>query len=560
MKMKKRILAMLICIIYIATVVFGKMTVIKADETTVASQGIVVDGNASEWSAMTSQAVNSEKVESFKITKSADGSVVYLCFEGLVSTEWDTTYLWQNMQVEYASGSTAYLQIANIKDTWVVPGVEMNYSSTANQNNKGVYAVECALPMVEDDYTITFAGVTISAADIPEYVAPAVVIPSYDGIVIDGKYDDWAAVSTTDASCEYHEYECLSETAVVFDGDYVYIYLKDGEDGNASGAGQAANGRYAITTDTGRQITFQVSAANGGSVTGIAGASASYFGNEWEIAIPTSQLPLWNDSIAFGLYMEEPFVSGVMNLQAENGFSGTAGDFSGIVYDGMYGDWNAYPHTLIQYATEGTQTDSPDGEGALYTENGILYGHVISSMLAHLNEEGGEFGSAISICFNGKREYNSDMTWNLYPRLVAVAEDGTIDWNPQLKNLEDGKYEFYIADTREGYGTKSVTNISQLESHEQFFGKLHVTVGEMNDEMEFYIDLEQVAEFLSYHSGTTIEADDFQLIEAQFGRIGQQWLSIAGASSGALGAVATGIAGATVLAWLLKRRRCKVVA
>ncbi len=554
----KRLFAMFVCVVYAATAIAFNFDIVKAEELQELSDSIVIDGNIDEWRTMAAQSVEDGSVDSWKIAKSEDGSMLYICYNGIAVTEWDSTYIYDLIEIEYGNGTSFKSQVVSIADSWVVPGAKVAYVNTANGNNKGNYSVECALPIVEQDYYITFAGKKVSAFEIPVFEKAPEIIPSYEGIVIDGTYDDWAAVSTTDAICpsDGHEYDCLSKAAVVFDGDYVYIYLKDGENGSAAGAGVASNGRYSITTDTGRQLVFQVSASNGGTVNGVAGATAKYFGSEWEIAIPASELPLWNKSISFGLYMDEPFVKDVMNLQD---ISGDAGEFDSIVYDGLYGDWNAYPHTLIQYATPGTGTDAPDGEGALYSDGSILYGHVVSTMQAHLEEAGGEFASAVSICFNGKKDYNGDKTWNFYPRLVAVAADGTIDWNPKTKDLEKGEYEFYLADARGEYNTNTITNVSQLAKHEQFFGKMHITVGDVVDEMEFYVDLEQVAKFLSYYSGDDIEANDFQLIEAQFGRIGTEWLSIAGASSGPFGAVAAGTIGASVLAFLLKRRRYKVV-
>lgn len=47
------------------------------------------------------------------------------------------------------------------------------------------------------------------------------------------------------------------------------------------------------------------------------------------------------------------------------------------------------------------------------------------------------------------------------------------------------------------------------------------------DECEFYLDLEKAAEKLN------CDASDFKRIDAQFGRLGQQWITTAGASSGA---------------------------
>lgn len=77
----------------------------------------------------------------------------------------------------------------------------------------------------------------------------------YNGIVIDGEFADWDAVKKYDA----HN-ECISKTAMMFDGDYVYVYVKDGTGGDASGAGTHSNGRYSITTDLGYELVFSLTA------------------------------------------------------------------------------------------------------------------------------------------------------------------------------------------------------------------------------------------------------------------------------------------------------------
>lgn len=542
-------------VIYVFWSVFAGVQPVYAAESPV-----TIDGNLSEWRAMASLAVADGSVSEWKLAKSEDGSTLYFCFAGIAKTQWDTSYMWDVLNITYDNGTSLDCQIANIQYAWGLPGAKMAAKSNANGNNPGKYGVECELPIKEAGYTITFAGTAVSDTEIPLFTKAEEVEAVYNGIVIDGEYADWDAVSKSPAECpnEWHYYECLDSAACVFDGDYVYIYIKDGENGSAAGAGKASNGKYVIVTDMGRQLVFQLDAAKGGSVKGVSGATAAYFGDEWEIAIPAEALPLWKESISFGLYQEEPFVSGIMNLRGDEGYTGTAGDFSGIVYDGLYGDWNAYPHTLIQYATSGTNVQCPDGEGALYLDGSTLYGHVVTVMDPHvISERGGEFTSAVSVCFNGQRGYNGDKTWNLYPRIVAVAQDGTIDWNPQTKDLANGTYEFYMADIRGEYNTSELNNISDLADYEKFFGKMTVTVGDNKDEMEFYIDLEQVAAFLSHYSNTTIEASDFKLIEVQFGRIGNEYLSAAGTSSGPyLGVV---LAMGVSLIVLLKKRKCNGV-
>ncbi len=508
----------------------GSATVYGEEAVQSTSEPIVVDGDISEWEGMESFPVSDGSVSEWKMTKSADGSMVYLCFTGQAKTQWDGHYDWDFVDITYADGQKYSCPMTNLESAWMQPGAKYVAINNAGVSGPGSYYVEIAFPMSETGYSVTFAGTTVAEADIPVFTPVEEVEAVYDGIVIDGKYSDWNGVTMTDAECpnEIHP-NCLEKVACIFDGEYVYLYFENGQDGIATGAGPNSNGRYSITTDTGRQLVFQLSTEDGGSVTGIEGAEAAYVGTKWEVAIPASALPEWKENISFGLYQVEPFISNITNLQ---GMEGTAGEFDGIVYDGLYGDWSAYPHTLIHYATAGTGEDQPDGEGALYYDGELLYAHVESSMEKHLLEGGGEFTSAVSIAFNGEKDYNADKSWNLYPRYVAVAEDGTIDWNPQLKNLPDGEYEFYMLDARGEYDRGRITNIADLEEHEQFLGKMKMRVGEKTDEMEFYVDLEQVATFLSYYSGKDIQASDFKTIEAQFGRIGQDWLSIAGASSG----------------------------
>ncbi len=561
-KMKKK-LAIVISTMLAMTTVLSMTSMAFATETkesteATASSGILVDGKLDDWAAMRTSNLSDNEITAleFKFAKSEDGSMLYYYFAAPAATEW-VNLDWRYIEFKFGENTTSSYMY-NIAESWPNSGADTTCNNTANGNNPGIVVYEGALPITSEDVAIIFEGTTVTFEDIPVFVPVEEVEASYNGIVIDGEYNDWAAVSKTDIVCPEesgHNYECLSQTAVVFDGDYVYIYLRDGEDGSAAGAGINSNGRFSIVTDTGRTITFEVNAEDGGSIAGVEGATAAYFGDEWEIAIPASQLPFYIESISFGLYQVEPFVSGIVDIQ---GGEGTAGDFTGIVYDGLFGDWNAYPHTLIQYATSGTQTNSADGEGALYNDGSTLYGHVVSSMDAHLGEAGGEFASAVSIYFNGDHDYNHDRTNNLYPRLVAVAEDGTINWDPETEDLENGTYEFYIADARGEYNTNTLKNISDLPEHEQFFGKMSVTITDTCDEIEFFVDLEQVAKFLSYYSGTTIEASDFKLIEAQFGRIGQEIISTAGTSSGPFVGIAVCVA--CVVATVLKKRRNKAVA
>lgn len=299
---------------------------------------------------------------------------------------------------------------------------------------------------------------------------------------------------------------------MVFDGDYVYIYIKDGNAGSAFGAGSHSNGRYSIKTDLGNELVFQLT--QDGGISGVENAECIHVGKQWEIAIPKADLPAYNNTLSFGLYLTDPFVTDVYNLDGSTG-KDTNID---IAYDGLYGDWNNYPHTTIEYATAGTQQDRTDAKGALYCVGSTLYGHVVTTMPEHLAEAGGEFMNAVTILFNNN--------WSqvFYPRMETVAEDGSINWNTPKGGMADGTYEFYLFSTDAWHNSPSIYDANDID---KWYGKMIVTIKDGKDECEFYLNLEKVAEKLN------CDASDFKRIDAQFGRLGQQWITTAGASSGA---------------------------
>ena len=100
--------------------------------------------------------------------------------------------------------------------------------------------------------------------------------------------------------------------------------------------------------------------------------------------------------------------------------------------------------------------------------------------------------------------------------------------------LEDGTYTFEILDHR------------TVGNNPQVYGTIVLTVNGYQDEMEFTLDLEKVAEY------TGMNVQDMKLIEAQFGRLGQEWVSTAGTSSGPWLLV---LAAAPAVALLCSRRR-----
>ena len=366
----------------------------------------------------------------------------------------------------------------------------------------------------EEIYAVVLAENNIPLSDIQQMDGNASDMeekePIYQGISIDGSFSDWDAVgknqNTGDAA--------LKSVAMVFDGDYVYLYIE--ETGDATNAGSHGNGMYAITTDLGRTTKIQLVKPE--KVNGVNGAAARHVGSKWEISIPKSELAAYRETISFGLYLSDPIIKNVSNLDGSKGPGSEETESSGIVYDGLFGDWANYPHTIIQYATAGSSDMEVDAEGALYSSGFTLYGHVVTTMSAHLQEAGGEFTQAVTI------QFNENWGQTIYLRFVTVDESGNINWSPQRSGLAEGKYEFYITST-DAWGIS--TNINQLNPADTMYGKMTISIGSTKDEMEYYIDLEKVAHKFN------CDIEDFKFIGAQYGRLGQQWITTAGASTGA---------------------------
>lgn len=516
-----------------------------AGRTADAVGSITVDGNDIEWTGIEGVALNSNNqgntLTGLKAAMDKEGNV-YICITGS-GNQWSIQNLqWDGMTI-VQNGSYTWYQFYSL---WQTNGVTHAIGADAG-SEASPFVLEMSIPasfFVDSDFLLTYANVTLPASSIPVLdgsEAPADEEAVYSGIVIDGDFSDWDAVAKTEGpSCtnEGHP-NCVESSAMVFDGDYVYIYLREVPGMNAGSAGSHGNGNYAITTDLGR--TLLIDLESDGTVIGIEGATCVHYGTQWEIAIPASVLPEYENSISFGFYQAEPVITDVVNL---DGSSGNVEEFSGIVYDGEYSDWDGYPHTLIQYATAGTQATVPDGEIAIYADGTTLFGHTVTVYSSHL-VGGGDLAYAITIAFNGDRNYKSTPSeGNLYPYLVAVDEAGNISY-PNIGNLPNGTYEYYIMDSRSWH---SSTNINNLQGNDMIFGRITITIEDSREECEYAIDLEKVAEY------TGCDVGDLQLIEAQFGRIGQQWASCAGTSTGAMLGVMLCLMFIGVVLFVRKRR------
>lgn len=367
----------------------------------------------------------------------------------------------------------------------------------------------------------------------------------YQGITIDGDFSDWDAVPKTQVDDSE-----LREVAFVFDGDYVYAYIQSKLNYSLSMAGPSHNGRFAITTDLGNVLSFQImNSAYRPVVNGVDNAEVMHSDLMWgaasysyEIAIPASELPAYLETLSFGYYLGTTFVSDVANLQG----SGSGGSFDGICYDGFFDDWEYYPHTQLGYSTSGTQFSNVDAMGALYADESSLYGHVYTTHPSHRG--GQDLLQGITIGVNTLSRPKSGKTFS--PQLVMVEEDGTIHYDTDFGYLPRGTYEFYMIDTM---GWKNADNINQWEDPTDWryhtnrvYGRMILEIGASKDQIEFEIYLDVLAE--KFHR----EPQELQSFCARFGRFGQQWFSCAGTSTGAWLGIAICIV--TVGVVLLKKR------
>lgn len=216
--------------------------------------------------------------------------------------------------------------------------------------------------------------------------------------------------------------------------------------------------------------------------------------------------------ISFGYYCaDKPLVEDIVNIDKGSSHGALNKKFDGITYDGEYSDWDDYPHSLIEYSTQGGQTD--DSEAALYASDGYLYGHVKS--LLHKTTEGKNEFMPFAV-----RANKNDKT-SISFRFVSVDKDGNINWNPKLTNLENGTYEFTLVDIGSWTTYKNVSDKGFID-----YGKIKITAGSKYDEMEYQIHMNKLAKKFG------LDENEMKVLQAQYINIGEEWVTYAGTSTG----------------------------
>ena len=449
-----------------------------------------------------------------------DGQTVTISYKTKSTNEWEHT--WQNypLTITYPDGTTQQIIIDYHKgvhgDNWSdIPGFSV--SETSDQAD--TLTLNISIPasyFASQDFTVSSQNYSTSVnGEAIEDVSTNDPNAVYEGIGLDGNFNDWNAVTKYDLKEPEGDHN-VESVAWVIDSDrgYVYIYIKDDGNNSATWAGPNHNGKFEILTDLGNRMLIQLT--QDGAVVAANGYDAVHQGSQWEIAIPISELPANTGGLSFGLYMEDSSLTGY-------GDTGEIGSPVGITYDGKVDDWTYYPSTLIQYATPGTQEVVVDGEAKQYNDQSEnIYGYCTTQMPSHLNERGGEYTQGVRIAVNNDWSYDKALEM----RLVTVDQNGNINWHPQTQGLSDGSYEYYIFGTNAWGSSK---NINELVPADVCYGKTTINISGSQQEMEWYVNTVKLAERYG------IDATDVKVVSTKYLRIGNQEVTCAGTSSGPWG-------------------------
>ncbi len=376
----------------------------------------------------------------------------------------------------------------------------------------------------------------------PSRAAKKAARGQYQGITIDGNFSDWDSVVKYDFSGRPNSH--VNYGALVWDGDYIYIYLEEERAHSSTWSGPNNNGNFVIKlkngidvvvsiTDKGQQNGNKVSVSNTKTGTVLTtengGIQIAYDKDYYtegrpslmEIAIPASILPENTQSISFGYYLDDPVIKNVANPHPTGGQGGEGeeNDGSKIKIDGYYSDWLNFPHQTIEYDTQGAHHNFADAHGAIYQKSAkTVYVHAKTNdfMEGPPDYYGGNQFLEITVTLAGRET-----------KMVAclVDENGNINWNSSEndKHYAKGKYKFALF---EQSGWHQTTNMNNIHPNDTFYGYQYLEVGDRVDETEFSIDTKALAKHLGLNLTQSAE------LKVLFHRVGREPLIASGISTG----------------------------
>ncbi len=378
---------------------------------------------------------------------------------------------------------------------------------------------------------------------------------SYTGISVeDNDLSDWDNVTKTDASS--YSNGNIGDTAIAFDGDYVYLYITEKKPNYGSWAGENSTGNLVITTDLGYDMVIKLGNNNEVTVYDPYGnlvdviSYSDYTQSDWnngeycfhrELAIPASALPYYKNTVSFGYYLGDTFISDVSNLDGSKGniydddedSDGDGGSDIGadISVDGDTSDWNGEIHTSIEYDTAGTHRAAVDASGAITSDGENVYVHATTANEKFTGnyENGGQKGSQTN--GNEYQEFHVSLDGgNSYVTVTTLGlnDDGSYNWDlvDRMPSTEEGTYRFVL------YDVTSWQNFTSADSQgAKVYGEMVITIkrdanGIAREEAEFYLDTEALAKY------NGMDANSLSTVSVNFHRIGDKWLTSAGTSTG----------------------------
>ncbi len=455
---------------------------------------------------------------------------------------------------------------SNDTDTETNPADLIGSSLVASTGGNGL-SLNMMNPFSDDEGQ---SGIGVNS--LAESEAAPVTEPAFTGIEINGDFTQWDSVEKTTV-----EDGNVKNLAMVFDKDvYIYIEGEDvdwGQNDIATGAGVHNDGMFVLTTDTGRQLVFYLSASKD-YVTDRAGneieGSEVYYDNashQFEVKIPSSAIKQYKETISLGYYLDaemdengnvvtdqdgnqvqRQIISDVADL-SQSGLGTTPNE---ITMDGNFGDWDSYSHHLIEYSTH-----DADAEGALYADGDSLMMHV-QTYKASGRDQINDLYQDIRLRFN----HDTDESHQINMKMLAIDANGNISYPSwqDLNQTQPGTYEYYLYDYN-GWGLagKNINNPTTFSDqwnpkHDWIYGKIIIKVTPIGTEMEVKLDMSELADRMSTKLGRTVNTQDLKYIQAHFQNIGDQWISCAGTSTGPVPGILMGAGIAVLAAWGYKKK------
>lgn len=553
----------------------------------VAAQSISVDGDSADWGEVVGRGSSDSKISDWKVAVDNDYLYLYVAQNplGYYGEAIGQTPIQFNYNLENYNGIYNSIQFAQdwnnqgsqfvAKNAWYgnIDGASVVFEGNGTDYNQEHAFVEIAIPrswFPTEDFTMTYAGVPVASSDIETVNGAKALGQSeaqdeqaeqgnqdeqaeqenqnaqadntatetseddvYNGIKIDGKFADWNTIAKT----QFID-EALPESAAVWDGDYVYVYLREqgGWEGTAGTVGPKSNGMYCIETSDGTKTSFIIRKEGAHLITdrGEIPLEMSYDNRQYEVQIPVSELNGINKTtstlsvaIQGDSYGETGsgmayIAQGLVNLNhAFNYDDTTAGQLKQITYDYDFSDWEGYQKTVIEYSSSGK--NASDSAAALYSDGDLLFGYV-DYYAAYYNDQFNQIYMTINDGVNKKWYEHGDSSRVMFT-LRTVDASGNVNWNYQAVGLSEGDYEFHIFDN---------AHAGYINSDKYDYGRAYVHVDKTGRaQIEYYINIAKLVSVVNESPYSwNIKQSDIKMYHMAYPRIGTEWVSSAGASSG----------------------------